>query len=83
MGSLVLQSPELHSTIYILPQRFYIYLEHAVYQLRDVIVGEASGPRDLHQGSQHFGQLLLIYDSVAVLVAHVEDDPQLVLGLPS
>ena len=57
-------------------------LEHAVDQLRHLVVAEAVvGARDLDQRAQHLAQLHLVDDAVAVVVAHVEDDAQLVLRL--
>ena len=46
-----------------------------------MIVREARRPRYFHERAQHLRQFLLVNHPVAVVVAHVEDDPQLVLGL--
>lgn len=56
-------------------------MEHSIYQLGDMIVRETGRSSDLHQRSEHLGQFLLVDHPVAVLVAHVEYDPQFVLGL--
>ena len=56
-------------------------MEHAVDELRHLdITQTVVGPGNLHQGPQHLRQFALIDDAVAIVVAHVEDDPQLVFG---
>ncbi|KAJ8868063.1 hypothetical protein PR048_031872 [Dryococelus australis] len=55
-------------------------VEHTVYQLGHVVVGETGGACDLHQRAQHLRQLSFVDAAVAVVVAHVEDDAQLVLS---
>lgn len=57
-----------------------MHLEHAVDQFRNVIIRETRGTRYFHERPQHLRQLLLVNHAVAVLIAHVEDDAQLVLG---
>lgn len=56
------------------------HLEHAVDQFRDVIIREARGTGYFYERPQHLRQLFLVDHAVAILIAHVKDDSQLVLG---
>lgn len=56
------------------------HLKHSVNQFRDVIIRETRGTRYFHQRSQHLRQFFLVDHAVAIFIAHVEDDTQLILG---
>lgn len=57
--------------------------EHAFDELGDAVVGQRVGFCDFDQRTQHFRELSFVNHAVAVVVAHVENDAQFVVGLAS
>jgi len=55
-------------------------LEHGVDEVVDVTLGQSLGLGDVDQRVEQLGQLALVDVAVAVVVAHVEDDPKLVVS---
>ena len=56
-------------------------LEHAFDELSDAVVGQRVCFCDFDQRTQHFRKLSLVNHAVAVIVAHVENDAQFIVGL--
>ena len=53
--------------------------EHAVDEAVDVLLGELLGLGDVDERVEELGELCLVDGAVLVVVAHVEDDAQLVV----
>ena len=62
---------------FLLVEKLY-YLEHSVNQLRNLSIRKTCGTSDFNQRTEHFREFSLVYNTVPIIIAHIENNAKFV-----